>query len=214
MDDESEKPSESHETLPENNTGAPPERTTQTTQKRSFDYWAGIGKLSTIVAIVGGAIAIYSWLYPRGPRVTATCTSSQVSEYLRYGRDDAMNELLGYINAETVEIAMPPSAGKAARSQDVLQAFTAKLKDRLYGEYRLYSRLGPFSPSDPIQALRCTLVNDGTEPASEVALNLPYEIVRAFINQKTVSLKESDLKSVSLGDLPAGPSMQVEVWAA
>lgn len=179
-------------------------------EKKALDLWAYIGKASVLVGLIIGAISIYSYINPRGPRVIATCTVVEISDYLRYGGQIVLNEMKQNVSTDTVAMAMPQEAGKAAHEQPVLKSFAKNLL-MILGP-------GPFDPlrsldrTDRAQALRCAILNDGTEPATELQLHLPDQAIRVFINKKDVLEKDSRSQDISLGTLPAGPTLIVEAW--
>lgn len=178
-------------------------------ERNTVDYWAYIGKAGVLVALIIGTITIYNTFNPRGPRVVARCSAVEISDYLTYGEEHALTRIKKKLSIDTISLAMPHEAGKPANSESVLETLTANLSQQLLGTG--YDRFEDRYRENTL-ALQCTIINDGTEPATEVALLLPYQPIRVFVNKIEVNQTDPRSQSISLGTLAAGPALRLEAW--
>lgn len=176
---------------------------------KSGRFWEWMGKIGVVVAVTGGLFAIYNYIYPRGPSITAYCTSTSIGGYLTHGYDTAVKRF-----AEIEREKTKRAEGKSAKKKPVAQQEDSIMHDALqtgailkWGKYEFNSIL---SFNEPTFALTCRVVNEGTEPANEVTLYLPSRPVRFLVNDKEEQLPKSE--AVPLKNVPAGPSKNVEVW--
>lgn len=159
-------------------------RTAKTGAAQTRDVWATIGKVGTLIGALVGAIALYNFVYPRGPRVSAECQLTDIAPYLRQGEKVALDRLRDALKL----------AGLKPPPESALQA--AQLS------YKWFS----------VTALQCRLMNEGSEPASDVALQLPAQPVYAAVNNENLEPGTIKNRSLLLGTLPAGPTTSVHMW--
>ncbi len=174
-------------------------------EKPSGDLWSLVGKVGVAIGVIVGAITIFNEFNPRGPHVIASCAVVDISKYLSRGDEQASARIRGAFTVDAIRKAMPDEAGKAAHSQQALKALYENLIRSVWFIER-------FQPSYTMRAIQCEIVNDGSEPAAEVALHLPSIVKRVLVNNEEVRTIDSKSQSVSLGSVPAGPTMSVEVW--
>ena len=171
------------------------------------DVWALVGKIGALVALVTGVITVYSTLNPRGPNVSATCNTTEISEYLKYGALKVTDQFKEIVSVEGLSKAMPYEAGKSAQSKPALEALSLTLLRNVEFARR-------FDLREINRVLQCDVINDGTEPAAEVDLQIPAHPVRVLRDGEELSAESFKAKSITLGNLPAGPKMRVEVWSS
>lgn len=182
---------------------------------RASEKWAWLGKAGVVVAAIVGVLSIYNHVFPRGPSLTAYCTSASVGAYLKHGYDSAVKNLteLEERKARRATEKRPEEKkprkekpGKDTPNEPQL-GYEIELGS-LKGFFKGFGWEFPFS--EPIHALTCRIVNEGTEPANDVTLYLPSRPVRLLVNEKVETLPEGN--TVSLKNVPAGPPTNVEVW--
>ena len=175
-------------------------------KEKTTDVWAIIGKAGTVVALIVGAIAIYAWFNPRGPSIVATCTETEISSYVQESEENTLTLVSEILSRDTLSEAMPRTAGRAARSDQVLDELARNLQRAISSSSKfLLSKLR----TRDLRELKCSLVNRGTEPATEVALHLPHEVVRAYVNTKDVTPSDASTRFIDLGTVPAGPAVHL-----
>ncbi len=205
MSGETEKPAQAPDKQSEDKPKKEDQGGTHSAERNAANSWALVGKVGALVALIVGAITIYNALNPQGPRLVANCTVTDISEYLGRAETEALARAKETLSVDVIKRSMPHAAGKAAQELPVLQALAATLSKQLSGGSKFRFLIGT-------QALRCTIVNDGTEPATEVALHLPHQPARVFVNKDELGQKDSRSKSILLETLPAGPTLTVEAW--
>lgn len=168
--------------------------------------WEWLGKVSALVAVLGGLFAIYNFLYPRGPSLTAYCTSVSIGGYLKHGYDKGVKDAAEMEKAKRdLEKMSEEKKGHATRDKD--GRYPSQIGAPIF-KFDVQWLTAPYSES--IHAASCRIVNDGTEPANDVTLYLPSRPVRFLVHDKEEKLSEST--SVNLKSVPAGPPTNVEVW--
>jgi len=158
---------------------------------KSEGTWAIVGKVLALITGFATLLVIYSQINPKGPSLTARCSVVQVDRYLRKGFDDALEQFKKFEEAN--------AKNKVKRRDDV----GISLENAIM-------MAGIAQPVRSVQALRCRITNDGTEPANDATLLLPGIPLLVIVNGKNFPVP--DTPAVALKSVPAGPATEVEVF--
>jgi len=170
------------------------------TENSKTGLWALVGKIATILTVIGGLIGIWTWYESPGTKLQATV------EYGSYQVDPNISSAVEKLRKVAVDISHPSSLSKNP-SQDF-----QKLTEAANLALQAFSEAKYFGTSVTGGYLKTEITNTGDLSVKEVALRVPHAYVSVVTFDDKSEKVLRNTATIELGEIKPKQIVSVYSW--